>query len=273
MPEPTTAPVTADGLRERLTEVLNTTLVMSDDSITRATTKWDRHDRHNFLSYCAACRGDVPAMVSAVLAALAGDPGDMPARMAEAMRSHFLSEKSDSWSDGLSDGLTYCVCGETVASWNLHRAQVAMSVRWEDHTATVAERDEQKRRGDQYCAEAAHWAGRVVDREAEVERLRAELASLTESRTFWRKFAAKLEAERDERQDERDNYLDRLRKAEGAYSRLDGQKRDLEGVRDRLRTRCEEAEAERDTAVAAVRTAQITHIREAGHNRPVVGDC
>ena len=38
----------------------------------------------------------------------------------------------------------------------------------------------------------------MAGRDEEMERLRAELASLTESRTFWRKFAAKLEAERDE---------------------------------------------------------------------------
>jgi hypothetical protein len=45
----------------------------------------------------------------------------------------------------------------------------------EDDAVTVAERDEQKHRGDHYYAEAEHWAGRVVDLEPEVERLRAEL--------------------------------------------------------------------------------------------------
>lgn len=96
---------------------------------------------------CSCCRAN------AVLAELLKDPGNLPARMAEAMRAHFLSEKSDSWSDGLSDGLTYCVCGETVASWNLHRAQAALSVRWEH---------------------AAHLAARVGDAERRAEHAESE---------------------------------------------------------------------------------------------------
>lgn len=52
-----------------------------------------------------------------------------------------------------------------------------------------------------------------------------------------------LHAEVERLRAERDDCLYRLRQVEGAYSRLDIEKRDLEGVRDRLKARAEQAEA------------------------------
>lgn len=168
-PEPITAPVTAGGLRERMAETLNTTVVTPEGGIERSTSKFDRHDRHNFLHNCAVCQGNVPAVVSAVLAALAGDPGDLPARMADA-----IVAADAEWTTSRE------------VEWKDHLGAAAMSVSWE-HAAAQA---------------------------AEVERLRAELT----------------------------------------------------GENRRLRD-------ERDAVVAAVRTAQITHIRETHPDRMHVANC
>ena len=62
------ASMTGEGLRELLTERLNTTLVTPEGGIEQSDCKFDRHDRHNFLHNCAACQGNVPAIVTALLA-------------------------------------------------------------------------------------------------------------------------------------------------------------------------------------------------------------
>lgn len=59
---------TTPGLRERMAEVLNTTLVTPDGDIERSDSKFDRHDRHNFLYNCAVCQGNVAAIVAAISA-------------------------------------------------------------------------------------------------------------------------------------------------------------------------------------------------------------
>ncbi len=87
---PETSPTT--GLRDRLIEVLNTTLTTPDGGIETATTEWDRHDRHRFFRNCAACRGDVPAMVDAVMAVvtplLADAEAEVERLRARADRTH-----------------------------------------------------------------------------------------------------------------------------------------------------------------------------------------
>jgi hypothetical protein len=122
MPDDATAPVTAEGLRERAES---------------AVMDWFNH----------LADGDEPTIeqigkgvAAAVLAALAGVPGDLPARMAAEMQQHGLDEQTGD-----------CICGEAVTDWDGHLAAAALSVRWE------------------------HAAAQAV----EVERLRAELAEET----------------------------------------------------------------------------------------------
>jgi hypothetical protein len=123
------APVTAEGLRERIEAALRST--------------WDGQPTH--------MDDAIRIETDAVLAALAGDPGDLPARMAEALtREHYRR------------------AGERIeASPEEHSAAmagVAMSVRWEDHAATLA---------------------RLVAAEARAEHAEGELSSRRYHNTRW----------------------------------------------------------------------------------------
>ncbi|GAA4626674.1 hypothetical protein GCM10023196_035870 [Actinoallomurus vinaceus] len=106
-------------------------------------------------------------------------------------------------------------------------------------------------------------------RDAEVERLRDRVREL-EANLIVRAIdsgVGELMQRAERAEEERDDYFDRLRKAEGAYSRLDAERRDVEGARDRWKVRAEEAEsrldgqawddltAELDAAHAAIRSA------------------
>jgi hypothetical protein len=95
----------------------------------------------------------------------AGDPGDLPARMAEAIAN------------------TVCDHVEVGAACSECRAAAALSVRWEDHAATVAENAQLRARTEHTEAELSsrieqhqRAVNRATAAEAEVERLRAELA-------------------------------------------------------------------------------------------------
>lgn len=154
-------------------------------------------------------------VVVAALAELA-DPGDLPARMLAAIRSHTIDEDREDWWDEQDP---YCVCGEQVKDWDEHAAKAALSVRWEafvqqgaENAALLAraryveaelqgrterawqaqrERDEARREladvhhdltltvGDAYTSArsaAVEVMRQLAAAEAEVERLRAELA-------------------------------------------------------------------------------------------------
>jgi hypothetical protein len=118
--------------------------------------------------------------VDVVLDELAGDPGDLPARMTAEMRRH---------SSTVLPG--ECICGARVDGWDEHLATAALSVRWE-HAASQAAEVERLRALTATCTcydgnpenyEGAHadcpvhGAVRAYnDAQAEVERLRAELA-------------------------------------------------------------------------------------------------
>lgn len=136
------SPVTAEGLRERLARAVR----------------------------AAGREVDVNAL-NAIIAELAGDPGDLPARMAEAMREHRLDERSDD-----EPGLTICVCGEQVVDFKTHWARVALSVRWEHAASQAAEVERLQSALDGAGQHIGDALRRLEESEAEVERLRAELA-------------------------------------------------------------------------------------------------
>jgi hypothetical protein len=105
MPDDATAPVTAEGLRERAES---------------AVMDWFNH----------LADGDEPTIeqigkgvAAAVLAALADDPGDLPARMAEAIVRYFADPPFDVDLPSLWRGA----------------AEVALSVRWEHAAAQAVE--------------------------------------------------------------------------------------------------------------------------------------
>jgi hypothetical protein len=250
MPDPTTTPVAAEGLRERLTETLNTTLVMQDDSLQRATTKWDRHDRHNFLSCCAVCQGNIPAIVTAVLAALAGDSGeDLPALTAEAIRAEFNK--------------TAIVCEHTQVISFGALAAAALSVRCEVHAATVAENAELRRREEHAVKEHQVTRERLAEArrevaelrrtplaaEEEIRRLRAGL--VTESRAADDVIADLEELIKTERQ----QHEATLAEVERLQAELAEAKRELEATHVRAKTavkRRNDVKAERDALKAAI---------------------
>lgn len=120
-PDDTTAPVTAEGLRERVAEALAPWCRVHE--ITEAP--------------CERCE----LRLNAVMAALAGDPGDLPARMAEA-----IGEALNQWSRPDAEGT------RGVRRWDFIAA-AALSVRLEH---------------------AAHLAARVGDAERRAEHAESE---------------------------------------------------------------------------------------------------
>lgn len=100
MPDDTSAPVTAEGLRERITEIF----------LDWENVRWEE-DTPN--------AEQIGNAVDRVLAALAGDPGDLRERLVRAMHA-------------------VVVCDPTEAVTIGALAAAAMSVRWEDHAATLA---------------------------------------------------------------------------------------------------------------------------------------
>jgi chromosome segregation ATPase len=153
MPDDTTAPVTAEGLRERIEAAWND----SEDS-------------------CARCQ-HCDKQLNAVLAALAGDPGDLPARMAEALK----------------DAPVTCLTSEDIKLL----AEVALSVRWEAFIAQAAENAQLRARVEHAEAGAQVSADRLAEARTEVERLRAELAEAIERANWLRGHAEWLSSERD----------------------------------------------------------------------------
>jgi hypothetical protein len=172
----------ADGdLRNRMIETLNTTLTTLDGGITTATDlPWDRHDRHKFLYNCAACRGDVPAMVDAlwpVIGPLLADRDDEVERLRgelEGLRANLANR------DYLLEK-----CRETVG-------------------VVVGQREEQRQRAEQAKADltAARddlqaLGEKLSTTEAEMERLRGELAKADQENNGAGERALAAEAERD----------------------------------------------------------------------------
>jgi hypothetical protein len=151
-----TAPVPADDLRDRIAKALIARIKASViiDPIKQPGTVGQP---------LAATEYD---LADAVLAALAGDPGDLTARMAEAMRAHRLDERSDD-----EPGLTICVCGEQVVDFKTHWARVAMSVHWEDTLQLVAENAELRRRAELAEQASAEWQAACEAHAADSERL------------------------------------------------------------------------------------------------------
>jgi len=99
------------------------------------------------------------------------NPGDLPARMAAAIRSHTVDASRTDW---WNEQHPYCVCGEQVSDWDDHAAKAAMEVRWEDHAATVAELGEALRKLERAISEHQVTQERLAEVRRDVEGLRAE---------------------------------------------------------------------------------------------------
>jgi hypothetical protein len=118
--------------------------------------EWDdfprsAHGDHNYYGACAICQGGVPRIAEVALAALAEDPGDLPKRMAEAMRVALVT-----WSEGAQ---------------NEHLAVAALSVRDElvAHLAARAAKAEAR------VGHAEAGAQRSSERLAKVQQELAEV--------------------------------------------------------------------------------------------------
>jgi hypothetical protein len=195
----TTSPVAAEGLRERLIETLNTTLVKLDGGIKTATDMpWDRHDKHRFLYNCAVCQGNIPAIVTAVLAALAGDSGeDLRAVMAADLRQAIDYELTTGGAEGLAellasleDPATSALVTDALGVRDEHLAHMTARALYAE--GQLSARDDHETRW-----EAEH---------AKVERLQAELAEMrrTSHQEIERQMLALI--------DERDGLEERLDK-------------------------------------------------------------
>jgi hypothetical protein len=256
----TTSPVAAEGLRERIDDVI---------------ADWATNPRGRHL-------GDL------VVAALAGDPGDLPARMAAEMRQHHhLDINHPEWA--VADDT--CECGETVTDWDAHRAAAAMGVRDEHLAATVAENAELRRREEHAVKEHQVTRERLAEArrevaelrrtplaaEEEIRRLRAGL--VTESRAADDVIADLEELIKTERQ----QHEATLAEVERLQAELAEAKASAESVHgalmkayeqqndayaevswkrlDEQRERAEKAEAERDALKAAIAEA-VKQIRK-----------
>jgi hypothetical protein len=104
MSDDTTAPVTAEGLRERIAGALRAA--------------YNAHGTTDRLPQMVS----FGTLADAALAALAGDPGDLPARMAEA-----IVAADAEWTTSRE------------VEWKDHLATAAMSVRWEHAASQAAE--------------------------------------------------------------------------------------------------------------------------------------
>jgi hypothetical protein len=62
-------------LRDQMIEALKSTILdVETGALEPAADKFDRHDRHRFLHNCVVCRGDVAAIIDAVLATIDAHP-------------------------------------------------------------------------------------------------------------------------------------------------------------------------------------------------------
>lgn len=164
-PETTTAPVTAEGLRERVIEALYQHAV----TVARPTPFPPAESEERWL---ATVRENSEARADAVLAALAGDPGDLPARMADAIRD----------ANGTPEALAWWQQHPQLIPAHVYAA-AALSVRSEDHAATVAELAQALRSAEHAEGELASRRGHERRWELEherAERLEAELAETRE---------------------------------------------------------------------------------------------
>lgn len=142
-------------------------------------------------------------IVDAVMAALAVYPGDLPARMAEAIAAE--------WSK------TAIVCEHTQVIGFGALAAAAMYVRWEDHAQTVAENAELRRKEEHAVKE--HQVTR--ERLAATRRTMHDLAENIKADAIARKTeVAALREELAEAQAERDNLRARLTGVSVHASRL-----------------------------------------------------
>jgi hypothetical protein len=222
-PDDTTAPVTAEDLREQMAEKL-----WNDEYLTPWSRAFGNSEYRDNMEVIFERVDALLALISPK-AALAGDPGDLPARMAEAIRRHHnLDINNPEWSVGEDT----CECGETVMDWDAHRAAAAMSVRWEDHVATVAqlERLRAELKNMTLSRNGAHAMMGVHNRRA--DRLRTELdhtkAALTGDDEGVRLFMADCE-QRVER------LKEQLRLADIDSQNADADRDRMEAERDLLR--------------------------------------
>jgi hypothetical protein len=166
MPEPTTAPVTAEDTRERLQAVLEDYTCGCDG--------------HRF----ECCSEHMAQALVAELASLC-DPGDLPARMSAEMQRHYILTNRTT-----PDGNGICACGHwsggdpgVCEGWDDHIAEVAMSVRC-GHASRQAAEVERLQTAlaatrsdvDVMQREVYRHVLANTEQQAEVERLRAELA-------------------------------------------------------------------------------------------------
>lgn len=210
---------TTEDLRERLTSLCRGTLYMSAEGI-------DTHVEN----------------LIAVLAALAGDPGDLPARMAEALRQGMDYDLVHGGAEGIA---------ELFASLDnpLSSAMVtaALSVRWEAAIQAHAEADELRRK---LAYAEAELQGRV-ERAWQAQRERDE---------------ARREAER--LRAVKRNLSERISTGQEGWNELHRELTKAEADRDALKARLEEAEADQDEALsvatfASEKAQQVRHERDA----------
>ena len=248
---PTTAPVTAEGLRERIAER------------THATSMCEQGDP-------PACEGACSDLAEEIVAALAGDPGDLLDRTAEAIAEKFtpqsatfdadageyrdatLTERADK--GGLAVFFTAGDGGRSFRSPTAREvAAAAMSVRWEDHATTAARLAEAERRAEHAegqmsalrehgtrweTAEAAvrHLERRVAGQDATIGRQANEIERLTVGH---RERAETAEAE-----------VDRLQKERAAWRSMAGVE-EVEAERDEARTQVAALQQELSRVLAA----------------------
>jgi hypothetical protein len=153
-PNDSGATITAEGLRERLTALCRGTLHMSDEGIA--------------------------GHVENLLSELAGDPGDLLARMAAELDRHHID-------GGLSIGLLdadRCTCGEIVRNWQEHLAAAAMSVRWEHEAQLAAKLDHAEGELSSRIEQHQRAVTRAIAAEGVIEPVRQHLAKIAHLAEF-----------------------------------------------------------------------------------------
>ena len=246
MPDDTTAPVTAEDPWEQLHERFKKTI------LDQAATWEETFD---------AGPGEVVSVsdaASVIARLLAGDPGDLPARMRDAAKRAFAGRPP------MADGAYALDSGRNPWTALNDALDAAMSVRWEDHAATVARLAQAESRAEhaegQLSALRDHRArwelekARADKAEAELKRLHSWDGLLSLLDEHWPEDIFPTEPDSEDR-DSGPRIVSLLRWVERLRAELAEARRELEATHVRAKTavkRRNDVKAERDALKAAI---------------------